>query len=517
MSVAALLDRLDDWINPIVVKELRQAVKSRLVVVILMGFLTVQLCVMGWYLGTVGAQADAGTANWSAGAGVFNVLQWVLLPTLMVVIPAHAGIRFGNERLDSNVDLLFISTLKPTQIVWGKFFAAFMLSLMVLSMVAPFMVFAYLMRGIDLPTMAVVIGIDLLGMTGATMFFLFLGSIPGGRPVKVFFNIMGLIVLAYAFGGTGYFTYFLIHNEFGFFALDNWRFWVAAAAITALVLAETALLFFYAAAIISPPSSNRVMPIRLAVLGYWLLAGAALWLWSRSLRSTGMPDHFIPIVLWAGLGVNVLCRQLLVSVCERDEWGPRVARAIPRNPVLRFLAFFLYTGSAGGIAFTLLLMGATLGTTWLLLDDAGPFADRARDGVLAVAAGVCLYAVCYCLSAFVLRGYALREQIRPGYTWILAILLVGLGSAVPAIAFNVFFSDHVRGSADSGWWLLANPFITPYELAMERGYRQHDFALMAWWFLSTWAVLALVLSVPLLLGQAGRFRPYQGRAPAREG
>ena len=39
MSVSAYLNRLDDWINPIVVKELRQAVKSRLVVVILMVFL----------------------------------------------------------------------------------------------------------------------------------------------------------------------------------------------------------------------------------------------------------------------------------------------------------------------------------------------------------------------------------------------------------------------------------------------------------------------------------------------
>ena len=47
MNLVRVLDRLDDWINPIVVKELRQAVKSRLVIVILMVFLLLMLLVMG--------------------------------------------------------------------------------------------------------------------------------------------------------------------------------------------------------------------------------------------------------------------------------------------------------------------------------------------------------------------------------------------------------------------------------------------------------------------------------------
>ena len=42
--------------------------------------------------------------------------------------------------------------------------------------------------------------------------------------------------------------------------------------------------------------------------------------------------------------------QLLISINERDSWGPRVARAIPRSQLLRPLAFLFYSGAAGGAA-----------------------------------------------------------------------------------------------------------------------------------------------------------------------
>jgi len=37
-----------------------------------------------------------------------------------------------------------------------------------------------------------------------------------------------------------------------------------------------------------------------------------------------------------------------------------VRRTIPRNPLLRLLAFLFYTGSAGGIAWCVLLFVATM-------------------------------------------------------------------------------------------------------------------------------------------------------------
>ena len=58
MTFPALIDWLDDRLNPIVVKELRQAVKSRLVVAILMLFLGIQLFLLFVFLLTRGARGE---------------------------------------------------------------------------------------------------------------------------------------------------------------------------------------------------------------------------------------------------------------------------------------------------------------------------------------------------------------------------------------------------------------------------------------------------------------------------
>src|SRR5437879_6327924 len=63
---------------------------------------------------------------------------------------------------------------------------------------APFMTFTYLLRGIDIPTILTMLGIDLLLMLVCTMLALFLAALPGGRPVKVFFCFVGFGVLVIA-------------------------------------------------------------------------------------------------------------------------------------------------------------------------------------------------------------------------------------------------------------------------------------------------------------------------------
>ena len=113
MNFTALLDRLDDRINPIVVKELRQAVKSRIVVGILLLFLGLQLFMLGVTLLLRDGGGESITTDWNAGAGVFKSQQVVLLWTIMILVPAYAAIRLAAERADQNVDLMFISTLRP--------------------------------------------------------------------------------------------------------------------------------------------------------------------------------------------------------------------------------------------------------------------------------------------------------------------------------------------------------------------------------------------------------------------
>src|SRR5205823_4778714 len=81
-----------------------------------------------------------------------SILQGILLFTCLLFIPAYTGIRLAAERSDINVDLLFISTLRPRAIVRGKFVAALVLAVLIFSACTPFMTFSYLLRGLDVPS-----------------------------------------------------------------------------------------------------------------------------------------------------------------------------------------------------------------------------------------------------------------------------------------------------------------------------------------------------------------------------
>src|SRR5579871_4620977 len=90
MKSPRLLDRFDDLLNPIAVKELRQAVKSRIVMSALMLFLLIQLSILLlnlWFDDRRGSEA----LNLHAGQEIFRILQGFLLGTCMLLVPAYAG------------------------------------------------------------------------------------------------------------------------------------------------------------------------------------------------------------------------------------------------------------------------------------------------------------------------------------------------------------------------------------------------------------------------------------------
>src|SRR5262249_46866481 len=243
MTVSALFRRLDDWINPIVIKELRQAVKSRMVVTILLLFLGLQLLILGFYLLSQESRAAGSDGvEWYAGTGVFQVQQGILLWTLAILVPAYAAVRLGAERSDQNVDLLFISTLRPGSIIWGKFVAALALAILVFSTCAPFMTFTYLLRGIDLPTIFTVLLIDLLAMLFGTMAALLMGSLPGNRALKFGVAFFGFILLAYLTAGVTVMTTFLSEVGVGWLELPD--YWGAYLLAVLAVLGAIGVMYF---------------------------------------------------------------------------------------------------------------------------------------------------------------------------------------------------------------------------------------------------------------------------------
>ena len=105
--LSRILDAVDDRLNPIVVKELRQAVQSRFVIVMLLGFLLVNVLVV--MFGVI-AQNPSGDSQ--AGREIFMVLQAILLAACVGFLPIYSAIRLSSEHGDGNTDLLFITTVR---------------------------------------------------------------------------------------------------------------------------------------------------------------------------------------------------------------------------------------------------------------------------------------------------------------------------------------------------------------------------------------------------------------------
>ena len=459
----------------------------------LLVFLGVQLLILSIFLATTGIGPDGDYVN-SGRSGRRDVPG----------VPGHPaghlhgadpGLRLralSNERSESNVDLLFISTLRPTSIVAGKLFSALVLVMLVFSLLHPFMTFTYLLRGIDIPTILYLLGMDLLAVLLSTQYGLFLASIPAPRALKVFLSLIAVIIDCWVCAGL-----VAMSSEFvqrGLFVGSAWdtEFWMITGVVTLAVLFATGLLFCWSVALINPPSANRALMGRLFLLAAWLILGAAcMWLSGRSsLASTGSQG---PVTVWTGCSVVMFCLQLLISINERESWGPRMARTIPRNPVVRLLAFLLYSGSAGGVLLSVLglLLTLLVSLAWRQFYPfyrLGDGSDSARQVFTALA----LYTYCYAMTAVMIRAYLLRTRIQPVHTWVLVLLLVGLGTALPWIVAFIIQANQFGHSVGLPWWLLGNPFFGVYEIMRQRRgyyYQENDFATVCFVFLGLWGIL----------------------------
>lgn len=506
MNAAALRDKLDDLLNPIVVKELRQAVRSRVLVAAITLFLVILLAILFFNLSV---EEPRNTANNSlyAGRRIFLVLQGILLGACMVLIPAYAGIRLSSEHSETNVDLLFISTLRPRGIIAGKLQASIVLMLLIFSTCAPFMTFTYLLRGIDIPSIVLVLALDFLVVLFSTQAAIFLGAIPANIGLRLFLGFIGVVALIYLFIGAMAASFGLLELGLGSL-MDTLDFWLAVGGAVIFLVASIGLFFTWSVAIISSPSANRAFPVRLYFLAYWLVTGSvAGYLSYRS-------HELFWFLLWAYTIAGLLCLQLLVAINEREQWGLRILRTIPRHGWLRIPAFLLYSGSAGGVLFAAGLIAATAGlTAWALADGSGIFSSVSSfrfDTYFREAAAIgfiALYTFNYSLSAVWLRNVLLADRIKPSLTWVVALLLFAIGFALPLLLVFLFQSEEMRMGRVDPWWYITNPFATVLTILESHSAETNDFLTGAAVFLCLWGLGMVVANMGWFVRQIRRFHP----------
>jgi hypothetical protein len=446
--------------NPIVVKELRQAVQSRFVVAMLMLLLAVLVVTLGLVLVNQGSGANIDS---DLGSQLFMGFQAILLGTCMFFVPVYVGVRLAAERSSATADLLYVTTIRPISIIWGKLLAGAVVTALTFSACVPFMVVTYLLRGIDLPTIFFILGIDALVVLAATQLAIFVGTIPVGWPIKALLGLLLLIGLGTAFiGMTSWIGFSLLVFGIGS-VIDDPDFWVGMGVSAGAWLAGVGMLFVLAVAMISPPTSNRALAPRVYFTLIWAVSLVGFVLLCRQF------GDIEGIGVWLAIVLVSLVLAVIISSSEREVLGPRLRRSVPRNRLLRPIAFLMYSGSAGGLLWAGLLIVLSLLATigiyhnaagleietinYSIIDTTGP---GLRDDWLSRCVSMFAWVYGYVMLAVVLCRRALRLRNGVLITGVAALLIMAVVSITPMLI--AFLADPERWDFNVEFWLIANPF-----------------------------------------------------------
>lgn len=472
-------------LNPVVVKELRQAVRSFFVSGVLLLFLFALLIFMLAFLAN---RSAAAATNQGFGGEAFFILSGILGIASLIFVPAYTGIRIALERQEGNVDLLYTTTLTPGRIIRGKLFSGLYLALLFYSACMPFILLTVFLRGVDLLT----IGITFLYLFGLTLLAVQAAILIACLPVSSLFKALVTLPIV---GG-------MISMADGFMRILQFLAQGAAAPSSESLLSSSIMalviwgwLYVCSVALISPKSMNRALPIRIYSMTVWFLAGLSSFYYSSKLATSE------PIQVWIGLTIFLIIMSLLFSVGQPDLLSLRVKSQIPRNRGLRFLSFFFYNGAAQGIAWCLLITLAAspffAGVT--LAGWHGP-ASSAESDFSSLA--VLFYSYSYILTGLFIHRNFFRHR-SPIFASLIAILIPLLFATLPALI--LFFINRLTWQVMEGLQ-LGNVFNLAFS-------RDAGHLLTHFYFALGWAILAFMMNLPWFFRQMRAFSPPRSNLP----
>jgi len=353
---AGLGERLSDRLNPILVKEVRQALRGRYFGISFWSVLT------GATLGglavmlTVLAGRTTGIGETVMGPWFFLAMFISLAVATQVLVPFSAFLSMGGEWDENTYDLLVLSNLKPRQIVLGKVLSAGVQSLLFYCAFGPFLVFAFLLRGVDLTAMFVVLAISLVGSVLLSCLSVAMSSFSRARFARVVLMVLLAVVLIQTCFGTiaGSFQLMMFPGE-----LHAPEVLQAIFAGLSISLAVAAFFFAAACARLAHPEENRSTGLRIMTLV--VVAIGLGWLTYILGRR---PDDDA-IMAGVCMAHAVLAAGTLFFATEPERMGRRVVAALPRNPLLAGLATPFLPGGVRGLVFYLL--GSFLVALWAFL------------------------------------------------------------------------------------------------------------------------------------------------------
>ncbi len=450
-----LTDYVTDRLNPILVKETRQALKSRQFIITFMLLLTV-----AWLISVFGVVLNGPAIEFGAAGRMF--FAWyvgVLGFATLFVVPFGAFRSMLNERDYNTYELLSISTLSPRQIVTGKLLSALAQVLIYYSAIAPFIAFTSLLQGFDLPLVVLILSLGLLWSLFVSTVAIMLSTLANSRQWQALTTI-GMIALllwqmvtAFAFGGIAISESIPFDNDEFWWSLGSMLVGMGGYLLLAQQIAVSRLTF---------ESGNRSSGIRIiSTVQFWLTWVGILayggWYGFSNIEGDAVFAFAISASIhWVIAG--------LIFSTESEHISRRVRRGIPQSQFLRLLyAPWLPGGRRGLLLLTLHLAALIVIGRWSswpqwIGNHVMPlpvWESWVGDATTALALYVFIYVGFG--SAVGRLGQAITPEFRPAHSRVLTILLVPLTIVAPYVPGMFSYRYQVRSG--SYYW-VTNPFST---------------------------------------------------------
>jgi ABC-type transport system involved in multi-copper enzyme maturation permease subunit len=251
-----------DWLSPMLVKELRQGMRSRIFAAAF--YLTQVLMILSTLFSLLAASAPDG-----APANIFGFLNWLFwfmisVPLLFVMPLLGFGALHG-EMKARTLELVFLTRLSAWRIVFGKWAALMAETLLLVCSVLPYVILRYFLGGVDI--LEDLQGLVFLLVASALLTATTLAISPYESKLLRALFVLGLI---FAFQSLlGLLFAWAAFSGSGISSSSSIRVWQVYLVLLAFVPAIIVLALEIAASRIAPPAENHA--VRKRLIGVYLL------------------------------------------------------------------------------------------------------------------------------------------------------------------------------------------------------------------------------------------------------
>ncbi len=486
-------ERWGDRINPILVRETRQALKSRQFVVT---FSLLLFAALAWTVaGSLSLMPQIYTTP-SAARMLIGYYVVLAIPMLMVV-PLAAYRSLEGEIDDGTLELLSITTLSPRQIVLGKLASASLQMMLYFIALFPCVAYAYTLRGVDLPTVMILMSILLVAgllLTTIALFFAPLAISRSGRVGTQLAVLSILVVAEYVIAGLSI-SLILYGNPLS----SDWVVFLCVTTVLgSFVIGQ--LLTATTAAQLTPESENRSTPIRLALSGvsatFMGLVAYAIW---------GLDEDSAAVFVFVGVVLTMLWALAgSLMAAESPAMTPRIQRELPSSYLARLFFTWLSPGPTTGIVFAstqIIVLGAAtsfLNYEYAVLHGRSPLGYISPQTCNQLIVLICAYMVGYMITVRLVVAIVRinnNPRVEIGLAAMIAVSV--LGALVP-YSIGMHLNDY-RPYAYSSWQVTN--WVWTLVQAVEGRLSSFDVMLIVAWVSIAFSAIVLAAGRKVLPGR----------------